>query len=434
MLTAMSVLIASSLTLGAATGPASRPASPLSALPSKAGEHVARIQALGDNAWLNLGRPEADPKWGVARGRSWGGRALTFAPDLRGAFFCGEGVHGWTKPDGYYMCDLWFYDLNANRWLCLDPGVASKTVQLSLDDHGFEVDLEGNQRPTGYLGHAYGSTTYDSDRRMYMVLYTYTPYINGAIPQRQEWLGVPPETRGREHIYQVGRLNQSAKHPLFWDVTAGRWDRRFVDAPGGFDGTREDGVLQYVPSLKQALFAIRNQVWFYDYEANAWTGSAKTGNPVSGYENGCYDPKRERLYIGRGKQFAVYDVQAARWTEIKAPGQPEDFYSSNTVCLNYDSANNVVLYHQRRDKPSPGYLGRIAVYEPARNVWTEPARTFPQDQDTRYALVNSFYDPELNAHFFYLANDSSDRPGVMLVYRYKRAPAPATQATEARTR
>lgn len=47
---------------------ASRPANPLSALPSREGPRVEQIRALGDNAWLSLGRPAADP--------TWGGRAL----------------------------------------------------------------------------------------------------------------------------------------------------------------------------------------------------------------------------------------------------------------------------------------------------------------------------------------------------------------------
>ena len=41
---------------------------PLAALPSKPGPHVEKIRALGDNEWLNLGSPAADPKWGKAGG------------------------------------------------------------------------------------------------------------------------------------------------------------------------------------------------------------------------------------------------------------------------------------------------------------------------------------------------------------------------------
>ena len=47
---------------------------PLAELPSKPGAHVEKIKALGDNGWLKLGAPAADPKWGKARGSSWGPR------------------------------------------------------------------------------------------------------------------------------------------------------------------------------------------------------------------------------------------------------------------------------------------------------------------------------------------------------------------------
>ncbi len=386
----------------------------LATLPSRAGEHVARIKALGDNEWLILGTPSADPKWGVARGRSWGGRALTYAPGLGGAFFSGEGRHAYVDPKGYYLSDLWFYDANAHRWICLYPGVHAKTVKLRLDEHGFEVNERGEHTPIAFLGHAYGSTTYDSDLRKYVVIYANICYVNAVIKQRQEWLGVPREKWGR--IYSIGRLNARAKHPLFWDVAAGRWERRFVEAPGGFDRSREDGVAQYIPSLKKTLFAIRDQVWFYDYRTNTWTGSAKTGCPVKGYENGCYDPKRKRLYIARQKDFAYYDIPAERWTLVRAEGQPETFYSSNGVCLTYDTAADVVLYHYR--KPH----GTIAAYEPEANRWVRPAkRTFPAEKirGLRYMLLNSFYHPELNVHFYYLAGDSRNKPATMLAYRYK---------------
>ena len=96
---------------------------PLKDMPSEPkGEHLAKIAALGDNEWVDLGSPEPDPKWGKARGRSWSPVA-PYAPDMRGAFFFGEGPHGMVKPDGHYMDDLWFYDVNQHRWVCVYPGI-----------------------------------------------------------------------------------------------------------------------------------------------------------------------------------------------------------------------------------------------------------------------------------------------------------------------
>ena len=91
-----------------------------------------------------LGKPKADPKWGVARGRAWGGRAFAYASDLEGAFFCGTGVHGYVKPNGHYMDDLWLYDVNRHKWICLYPGANTKTLKLKLDKDGFEVTIRAS--------------------------------------------------------------------------------------------------------------------------------------------------------------------------------------------------------------------------------------------------------------------------------------------------
>ena len=84
-----------------------RAEAPLADLPSDPGDHIAKIEALGDDEWLNLGVPTADGKWGRARGRSWSSN-MPAVPELRGGFVFGEGVHAYTKPDGHYMNDLWF--------------------------------------------------------------------------------------------------------------------------------------------------------------------------------------------------------------------------------------------------------------------------------------------------------------------------------------
>jgi hypothetical protein len=93
---------------------------PLKNLPSEPGTHIAKIKAMQPGSWLDLGSPAADPKWGRARGRSWGGHALVPAPEFRGAMFTGEGPHGYVKPDGYGMAvdgrdngRMWVYKYRA---------------------------------------------------------------------------------------------------------------------------------------------------------------------------------------------------------------------------------------------------------------------------------------------------------------------------------
>ena len=97
---------------------------PLAELPSPPGAHVSRIEALGDNQWLQLGKPQPDPRYGPAPGRSYTNK-MAYAPGLGGAFLMGEGVHGKAMTRGgklYYNDDVWFYDLRAHRWICVHPG------------------------------------------------------------------------------------------------------------------------------------------------------------------------------------------------------------------------------------------------------------------------------------------------------------------------
>src|SRR5439155_3546632 len=137
------------------------------ALPSEPGPHVAKIKDLGDDSWLDLGSPKADPKWGKARGRSWSSR-MPYAPDLRGAFLFGEGVHGYTKPDGHYLDDLWFYDLDGHRWVCCYPGADVKKIALTVDDEGFEATKDGERIPVASMVHGYEMVTYDTERKRFM--------------------------------------------------------------------------------------------------------------------------------------------------------------------------------------------------------------------------------------------------------------------------
>ena len=116
----------------------------LAGLPSKPGPHIAKIKAMGDNEWLNLGVPAADPKWGKARGSAWGAKALILAPDKRGAFLFGEGVHAYVKPDGHAMDDLWFYDINAHAWMSLYPGMNTKTFNKRVKTRNYSLMITGS--------------------------------------------------------------------------------------------------------------------------------------------------------------------------------------------------------------------------------------------------------------------------------------------------
>jgi hypothetical protein len=222
--------------------------SPLAGLPSKPGPHVEQIRDMGPAAWLKLGPPAADPRWGRARGRSWTPQ-MACAPDLRVAWLYGSGQHGFVKPDGHYQDDLWAYDINAHRWICVWAGTDVKHVRLRLDSRGFEVNHQGEpvpvaQRGGGYArmpyppttGHGYQNVAYVAALKKFMSIQSDDPYTSRAIPRRREWH--PPRASNC-------RLGGSPKHLWFYNVTAGKRERRYAEGPG--PDQRCESVLEDLP-------------------------------------------------------------------------------------------------------------------------------------------------------------------------------------------
>jgi len=385
-----------------------RAAGPLAALPGRPGPHVARIAAMGGDTWLDLGPPAADPNHGRARGRAWTPR-MPYAPELRAAMLCGCGQHGFVKPDGRFMDDLWAYDVPGHRWVCVYPGADTKRLKLHLDTRGFETDAAGRHVPVSYLSHGYCNEAYVPGLGL-MIAYTHSPWWTRAIPQRWAWLDAnDPDVRRRNYGH-AGPVIESAKHPLFYDVAAGRWRRRFVVGDGPGPG-RFEGVLAYVPRRKQAFYLFRGRVWWYDVAAGKWLDSGAEAVKI-GYDSlGCYDPKRHCVYVMRREGFWAFDIDANRWRTIRAPGQPKDLSNCHGASIAYDTAADAVVCF-RRDPPG------IAVYRPAANAWSRGAAP-PPDVETKRRCVNGFYEPKLNAHFYHLAGDSRDN-GFILVYRCRK--------------
>jgi hypothetical protein len=388
---------------------------PLKGLPSKPGPHVEKIRALGDNSWLELGAPEKDPKWGRARGRSWCA-AMPFAPELHGAFLYGEGVHGYAKPDGHYMDDLWLYDVNAHRWVCCYPGADTKTLELHLNKDGFEADRDGDLVPVAQQVHGYSMNTYDTDARRLLSMPNLHSYWKKALPQREKWLKDPPADAS----------------PWAFDPATGKWDRRRTGTaapPSSYGDT-----LLYVPSKKQVFFAHRSQeVWFYDPKSNKWKQEKPEGPPPPfGIDaTSCYDSRRERVYIGggaypiapdTGHAFWVYDLKANKWVDPKPKSKPcrgSNSYSTLNALMVHDSANDKVLllrhsFHYDKEE----HMG-VYVYDPEANAWDAEPLALPEKLRNK-RIKNGFYDPTLNAVFLHSSGDSEDE-GVIWVYRYKRA-------------
>ena len=51
------------------------------------------------------------------------------------------------KQNNRYMDDLWAYDVNGHRWICLYPGADVKNIALKMNADGFEVDQDGQPIP-----------------------------------------------------------------------------------------------------------------------------------------------------------------------------------------------------------------------------------------------------------------------------------------------
>lgn len=381
-------------------------AGPLKGLPSTAGEHAAKIQALADNSWLSLGTPAADPKWGTAPGRSWC-CTMPFVSELRGAFLYGEGQHGFTKPDGRYMDDCWFYDLNGHRWTCVYPGTDVKEPGLKPDANGFPVDKDGQLTPVSLCVHAYDLLSYDGDQRRLLIMgvheYHFAPKsLKALLPAGGK---VPPSS------------------PWQYDWKTGKWEVFKVDGPAP---EKAEGTLLYVPSLKKVFYRSGNSqlVWFYDPATKTWTKVEPKGPqpPFRIDPTACYDSKRDRIYIGGGSYPSVeegknalwiYDLKTNTWIDPQPKNTPLSHYATTYATMRYDPVADVVIVAAHAEKKRGIY-----VYDPAVNTWKEEGLAFPENFPKQ--SVNGFYDPEWNVHVFHCAGDS--RPGgTIWVYRYQRA-------------
>lgn len=390
---------------------------PLANLPSDPGAQIEKIRALENDSWLSLGAPQGDPKWGRARGRAWGGRALVSAPELRGAFYFGEGQHAFVKPDGHIMDDIWFYDINAHRWIAVYPGTDTATFsdrvkkgELKIDDNGQLVDNNARPVPVHTLGHAWNFLTYDMHARKFAFLAErgFGRFFMGNEAMMDEGLKIL-ETR-------LAGNPKPPMSPWFYDTVSGEFERYPVVTPrpdvGGFPN------FQYAKHRKQFFYGGAEGVAFFDSAARKWIKIKDTGPRPIGYDHGgAYDEKRDRIYMGAGKEdptgpFHVYDIESNTWSKPNQVGAPAKGFRTNDASIFYDVKNDVVTVFQYREK-------KIFTYSPDTDTWS--SREFPAIVffAPKYPSFSAFYDAELNAAFLYIASDSTDN-GIMWAYRYKK--------------
>ncbi len=435
-------MLVAALALGAgvlsaqAAPPTTQPvrSGPLAGLPSAPGPHIQKIEALGDNEWVELGPPAPDPKWGLARGRSWSSR-MVLAPDLGGAFFHGQGVHGYVKPDGYFMDDIWFYDANAHRWICLYPGTDTRNFvenirkgELTVNDDGQLTDKAGNVVPfSSIAGHSYQDHAYDSDRGRYL----FGGHVDG-IGSEQHVRDKPWCKDGRALLLAQGKADKSAGAPYVLNTITGRFER----PPAGSVGRSHGGAggsfmvdLVYLPTRKVFWQHSQGTVRLSDPATHRWIDPKAKGTPPKGGDVGvCYDSKRDRIYVcgavSPGPDGAdegavhIYDVASNTWSRPANKGKaPSGLTSANRACTHYDSVNDrmiVLVFRGDRD-----VLG-VYAYDPETASWGQAPAPVPPAFAADRGCGHGFYSPQLNAHLFYRAGDSNDR-GTMWAYRHQRA-------------
>ncbi len=428
-------------------GAAEQRKGPLKDLPSEPkGEHLEKIKALGDNEWVNLGEPAADPKWGEADGRSWAPR-MPYAPEMRGAFFTGEGPHGHIKSNGYGMDDVWFYDANQHRWICVYPGTPARggySDVLSIDkETGLDVDENGNPVPVAVGVHAYMQITYDTDRKCFM-RNTCGSYLKDKIKGRKEAVKEYKEWKEAQKEEKVDSGDEKEKKPkMVWgpwiyNTVEHRWERYRGPKPyrlkvGGFGST-----LVYVPSVKKA-FAFRKRSYtfaWYNPDTKQYEAIKRKGKtpPWDMDSNSCYDSKRDRIYMGGGiypvikkgkSALYAFDVQSESFMHLEPKDDPGlQNYSSNNAMFFYDSVNDaaVLFLHKHKEKYKEDDLAGIFAYHPDENRWETVADKpafFTAKENPGWPQWSGFYDPELNVYFLYVATDGRSN-GTMWAYRYKQ--------------
>lgn len=391
---------------------------PLAGLPSAPGPHIAQIQALGDNKWMKLESPTPDPVYGSALGRAWGGRALILAPEFRGAFFMGEGEHAYVKPDGYAGDDLWFYDIQQNRWLAVYPGlhIASfndrvASGKVTVDKNADVVDEKGNPLPIHTLIHAWDFLTYDTNRHQFA-------WLAGSGMGRYFLPGESKIDAGVTALEEKRKQIASPPpmSPWYYDTVSGAF--RHDAAENRRDGVGEFSAFLYLPDRDQFINAGDGGVQLFDPTTRRWTRAKDTGPRPPGYDHGvAYDYRRGRLYMGPGnfddqtKGAYVYDVATSTWSRPAIENGPTAFRTDDASIM-YDDVNDVITVFQYRDH-------LIYTYKPDANVWSSVP--MPQDlaKGVGYPSFHAFYDTQLNAYFLYIARDTPEQ-GVMWAYRYRQ--------------
>jgi hypothetical protein len=378
-------------------------------LPSPVGPIIPMIKAMVPGSWLDLGSPRADPKWGRARGRAWTSK-MAYSKALGGAFLFGEGVHGWfNNANGRYMDGLWFYDVNAHRWVNMHPGTDTRSPPvLRVTNDGFEGISENRPVPIATMVHGYEMTAWDPVRQLFFSMPNGHSYFAKALP------GVATFRAENQT-----RFNRSAASPWMFDPWNRKWHR--LKTPMSSPKSGYGSVLMYIPSKQKLLFYLPKRLSFYDPDKNTWQQVIPGGPPPPfGIDpTACHDPKRDRMYIGGGayptakgpNALWIYDIGADRWVDPAPHGGPGgNQFGTNVAVMSCDSRKDRIYLFRYRGNARGVYL-----YDARNNAWG--ARPVPlPDFWVKGPTASGFFHPGLGVQFIFVADDSLDN-GRMIVYR-----------------
>ncbi|MBL8025447.1 MAG: hypothetical protein JNL74_03505 [Fibrobacteres bacterium] len=392
---------------------------PLASLPSSEGSTVKSIKAMQSKTFLVLGSPEADPKWGRAYGSAYSEKSLIYSPRLRGFFRAGEGDHANVKADGYGQDDYWFYDINANKWICLYPGTDTRNFNklvlngsISVDSLGRAVDTTGQPVPGHQLIHSWGLLTYDTDRDKFWFL-SDNQFLRYYMP------GLTLIEQGLQTLEAAG-LNQSKGRnfcPWAYDANTGRFERDLTSDNGAMPSVGDIPQFLYISSI-QKMFACGNLgVAFFDPLQKKWSALSKDATYPKDwtYDFGaCYDSKRNRVYMGQSADnLYYYSIENDKWTKVNNTNSIAVRFRSVYGAIEYDSKNDVVLvFSWGKD----GLNHQVFPLDPKTNTWGEPINF--KGATVPYPMYGVGYDSELGVVFIFTAGDSRDN-GVMGAFCYK---------------
>ncbi len=321
---------------------------------------VAKLEALGDNAWLEMNEPASKetPQNHHSFPRYRGEGSATYDAAARGVVcYAGCGA-----PQ--YSNDLWVYRTGSNRWFEVWANIP----------RNYRVDFKGHRPPAGCtLGLAFAEETGCS--------YRYT-CANTGDEGRNVW-----ETK----------------------VLSGKWQVVGRAAAGSAEGLR----IVYDPVLRGLLTVDREGgTRLFSLASKEWKAIPGDG-PKPGV---CYPlvylARRQLALLYLKGETWLFHSKEKRWEKVATKQSPEGHYRAGIA---YDSANDVVLLGGwKTNEPStePDLTPGLWAFDPRDREWRfEKPAGGPKGRFEYFA-----YDPEYN-----VAVTAGNGHGTW-VYRYRRAP------------